>query len=72
MKCQGINEFLDELRLKIEPHILVLTETWCRDHNSVLSEIEGYNLHMQTKVLYQRGGLAVYVKSGFGVQIRSD
>lgn len=75
MNCQGINtsyEFLAELCLKTEPHILALTETWLKDYNSTLLEIEGYNMYVQNRVLHQRGGLAVYVKSGFSAQIRSD
>ena len=55
---------------KTEPYILTLKETWLSDNNSALLEIEGYNLYMQNMVLHQRGGLAVYVKSTFGVQIR--
>ena len=70
MNCQGINtcEFLDELCHKSEPHILALTETLLRDHNSTLLEIEGYNLYMRNRLLHQRGGLAVYIKSGFSLQ----
>ena len=49
MNCQGINtsyEYLDELCVKTELPILALTETWLRDHNPTLLEIEGYNLYM--------------------------
>jgi hypothetical protein len=46
--------------------------TWLKDYTSTLSEIEGYNMFVQNRVLHQRGGLAIYVKSGFSVRIRSD
>lgn len=55
--CDMLNDFLD--RLKVKPHVLVLTETWfTHDTYSEIDNYESFHVSRQSKA---GGGVSIYV-----------
>ena len=64
--------FFNELCVQTAPHVLVLTETWFRNHNSLLLKIGNYKVYLKNREDYLHWGLAVYVRDYFQVKVRND
>jgi hypothetical protein len=58
--------------LDIQFHTISLTETWLKEHNKDLYEIEGYTHEPQLREGKDGGGVSIYVKNNINYKIRSD
>lgn len=75
LNCRGLNSslhYISELCSDPKFEVVALTETWLRNDNSSLLDINGYEFINRNRETRQHGGLAVYIKSGFAVKTRQD
>jgi exonuclease III len=47
---------------KVEPRIIVLTETWIKEHNRELFEIPNYKSYHKINNQNRAGGVSIYIK----------
>lgn len=75
LNCQGLNstlDYLSELCMLSDFHILALTETWLMNNNSGLLDILNYNMYVKNRTHHQHGGLALYIRTDLNVKVRDD
>ena len=69
---QNFDKFANYLNLLQFPFTIIgVSETWLTINKSALCELENYNLITCNRINRQGGGVALYIKVGVKVRIRS-